>query len=345
MCERSCDSSLVQDWHGAAVTCQSGGESHDRGIQILILGINKLIFLTCFQIESSTFWSISILHLTQYACASECAWIEINTLAEIRTLVWETEFGWTEATDMITKSTSRVRFLIWPRIACHRDYSKLRWNSAFHWLLIVLVSPPHRWRIVLFRWLTSTLMEEMTGEEQWVSSPQPLSLGLLRPLLRYWTLLLFMNHCESKNMRPNVFISSIVMAWLTSLLSLLTRSLLLLLPPFIPAVRRHRISLWGLEGRPVLSLTETEVCVHLLWLLRCYLFTFSSVRIRHRLWSKTLSVMEEAQQERQWEARRASLTSPQLRWATGLCLCRPPRIPHSHRQGVSQLSCLIWVET
>ncbi len=48
-CEQSCDSSLDWDWHGAAVTCQSGGESHDAGIQILILGTNKLISLTCFQ--------------------------------------------------------------------------------------------------------------------------------------------------------------------------------------------------------------------------------------------------------------------------------------------------------
>ena len=216
----------------------------------------------------------------------------------------------------------------------------------FHSLFLVLVSPPLRWRIVLFRWLTSTLMGEMTGEEQWVSSPQPPSLGLLRPWLRYRTLLLFINHCGSKNTRPNIFISTIVMAWLTSLLPLLTRSLLLLSPPFIPAVRQRRVSLWGLEGRPVSSLTETEVCLHLLWLLRCYLFTLFSVpSIHHRLWSKTLSVMEEAQQERQWEARRASLTSPQPRWATGLCLCRPPRIPHSHRQGVSQLSRLIWVGT
>ena len=72
------------------------------------------------------------------------------------------------------------------------------------------------------------------------------------------------------------------------------------------------------------------------------LFCFSL--ICRRLWSKTLSVMEEAQQERRWEGRRASLTSPQPRWAMGPCLCRPPRTQHSHRQGVSHFSHLIWVE-
>lgn len=64
LCEQSCDCSLVWDWHEIAVTCQSEGESHDDGIQILILGTNKLIFLTCFQIESSAFWCISILDPT-----------------------------------------------------------------------------------------------------------------------------------------------------------------------------------------------------------------------------------------------------------------------------------------
>lgn len=46
--EQSCDSSLVWDWHGETVTCQSGGQSHDRGIQVLILGTNKLIFFAVF---------------------------------------------------------------------------------------------------------------------------------------------------------------------------------------------------------------------------------------------------------------------------------------------------------
>lgn len=136
------------------------------------------------------------------------------------------------------------------------------------------------------------------------------------------------------------------MALLTLLLSLLTTSLLLLFPPFIPAVKLRCVLLGGLEGIPVLSLTETAVCVYLLWLLHCYLFKpllYLSL-ICHRLWSKTLSVMEEAQQEKRWEGRRALPTSPQPRWATGLCLCRPPRTPHSHRQGVSQFSHLIWVE-
>lgn len=143
-----------------------------------------------------------------------------------------------------------------------------------------------------------------------------------------------------------VFICSILITLLTLLLSLLTRSQLLLFSPFSPAVTWHCVLLGGLEGIAVLSLTETEVCVYLLWLLHCYLFKLCSVPLTcHRLWSKTLSVMEEAQQERRWEGRRASLTSLQPRWATGPCLCRPPRILHSHRQGVSQFSCLFWVET
>lgn len=58
----------------------------------------------------------------------------------------------------------------------------------------------------------------------------------------------------------------------------------------------------------------------------------------HRLWSKTLSVMEEAQQERQWEGRPASLTSPQPLWATGPCQCRPLQTQPSHRRGVSHFS-------
>lgn len=99
---------------------------------------------------------------------------------------------------------------------------------------------------------------------------------------------------------------------------------------------------WGL-GR---SVTENEVCVCLLRPLHCRPFKppLCLSLIRHRQWSKTLSAMEEARRATRWEGRRASLTSPLPRWATGPCLFRPPRTPHSRRQGVSPASHFIWVE-
>lgn len=78
--------------------------------------------------------------------------------------------------------------------------------------------------------------------------------------------------CSLQEQIRFVFICSTLMSLLTLLVSLLTRSLLLLFPPLILAVKLHCVLLGGLEGIPVLSLTKTEVYVYLQWLLHCYLF-------------------------------------------------------------------------
>lgn len=123
----------------------------------------------------------------------------------------------------------------------------------------------------------------------------------------------------------------------------LTRSLLPFSLLFIPAGKLRLVLLGGRARKAVLSLTENEVLVFLLRLLHCSMLkplpSFFLFWIR--LWSKTLSAMEEAQQERRWEGRPALLTSLRLRWATAPCPCRPPQTPRSRKQGVSLWSLFV----
>lgn len=137
-----------------------------------------------------------------------------------------------------------------------------------------------------------------------------------------------------------VFIYSVLMALLTLLLSPLRRSLSLLRFPcsscqncsasFLGVFRGQRYWVWQ---RMRCAFTCCDCSSASCWSL-CSCFSLTC----HRLWSKTLSVMEEAQQGRQWEGRPALLISLQLRWATGLCQCRLLQTLPSHRQGVSGFS-------